>query len=138
MVKNPASSTVAGAIVRIVLETFASEEIRSNEEIVLDFSGPSEDASFGLPTTVSKSRVTIRTTEEDGGKVQSVTFSPSDVLVQADRVILTIPEERNIRKGNFTISFSQLAASGTPLPPATQKLQFRASCPTLMRTGLRR
>ena len=106
VVKNPVSSTVPGATVRIELETYAIEEIGSNEEIVIDFSGPSEDASFGLPTTIATSRIKIRSEQ---------TFDPADVLVQGDRVTLTIPDDKVVaRNRNFTISISQLARIRNP------------------------
>ena len=72
VVKNPVSSTVPGATVRMELETYANEEIGSNEEIVVDFSGPSDDASFGLLTTITPSCIKIRS---------KTTFDPADVLV---------------------------------------------------------
>ena len=50
VVKNPVSSTVPGATVRMELETYANLEIGSNEEIILDFSGPPRTpASACLP-----------------------------------------------------------------------------------------
>ena len=106
VVKNPVSSTVPGTQVRIELETYANIEIGSNEEIVVDFSGPSEDASFGLPTTITPSRIKIRSAQ---------TFDPADVLVQRDRVILTVPDDKVVAGGqDFTISISQLARIRNP------------------------
>ena len=70
--RTPFSSTVPGATVRMELETYANEEIGSNEEIVVDFSGPSDDASFGLLTTITPSCIKIRSAQ---------TFDPADVLV---------------------------------------------------------
>ena len=105
VVKNPVSSTVPGATVRMELETYANEEIGSNEEIVVDFSGPSDDASFGLPTTITPSRIKIRSTR---------TFDPADVLVQGDRIVLTVPDDEVVEMGDFTISISQLARIRNP------------------------
>ena len=72
MVKNPVSSTVPGATVRMELKTYANTKIDNNEEIVVDFSGPSDDASFGLLTTITPSCIKIRSAQ---------TFDPADVLV---------------------------------------------------------
>ena len=130
VVRNPVSSTVPGAAIRVELETYTKEQIGSNQEIEVDFSGPSEDASFGLPTSIAKTRVTFRTTEvDDENKVKAVSFSPSDVLVQGDRVTLTIPEEKVIRAGNFTISFSQFAGIKNPFAAGKREIKVRAFVP---------
>ena len=113
VVKNPVSSTVPGATVRVQLATFATQPIGGNQEIVVDFSGPSEDASFGLPTTIGNTRVTFGTTDVED-EDESVTFSPSDVLVQGDRVILTIPEDKIVAEGDFSIGISQIARIRNP------------------------
>ena len=110
VVKNPISSTVPGATVRIDLQSYANVPIPSNEEIVIDFSGPSEDASFGLPTTIAKTRIKIRSKEDD----RTITFDPADVLVQGDKVTLTVPEEKEVAEGDFSISISQLARIKNP------------------------
>ena len=106
MVKNPVSSTVPGTVVRIDLETYANVEIPSNEEITVDFSGPSADTGFILPSTISTSRIKIRS----GNK----TFGPADVLIQGERVTLTVPDDEIVAIGDFAISFSQLARIRTP------------------------
>lgn len=113
VVKNPISSTVPNTRVRVELATYAEALISGSEEITVDFSGPSEDAEFNLPSTITKTRITIRTIDpEDRSK--SVTFSPSDVLVQRQRVNLTVPEDKAVQQGDYTISFSQLANIRTP------------------------
>ena len=64
VVKNPVSSTEPGATVRVDLATRASDPIGGNEEITVDFSGPSDDTSFDIPSTISASGIKIRA----GGK----------------------------------------------------------------------
>ncbi len=111
VVNNPVSSTVPGATVRVELATYAEVSITSPEEITVDFSGPSEDSQFSIPTTITDTRITIRSAPS--GETTS-TFSPSDVLVQGAKVTLTIPETKTVAKGDYTISFSQLARIKNP------------------------
>ena len=120
VVKNPVSSTVPGATVRMELKTHANIKIGSNEEIVVDFSGPSEDASFDLPSTITPSRIKIRSNE---------TFDPADVLVQGDQVTLTIPGGKTVDAGDYTISISQLARIKNPFAAGTPKIKIRAIMP---------
>ena len=86
VVRNPVSSTVPGAAVRVELHTFSKDEIHSNQEIVVDFFGPADDTSFTTPETISPTNVQI------GYKDR--THNPSNVLVQGRRVILTVPTGR--------------------------------------------
>ena len=120
VVNNPVSSTVPGATVRMELHTFANIEIGSNEEIVLDFSGPSEDASFGLPTTITPSRIKIRSAE---------TFDPADVLVQGGRVVMTVPDDKVVAAGDFTISISQLARIRNPFAAGNRVIRISTFVP---------
>ena len=120
VVNNPISSTVPGATVRMELHTYANMEIGSNEEIVLDFSGPSEDASFGMPATISPSRIKIRSQD---------TFDPADVLVQGGRVTLTMPDDKIVTPGEFTISISQLASIRNPFAAGTRVIRISTFVP---------
>ena len=109
IIKNPISSTIPSAAVRVELATRAQAPIGSTDEITIDFSGPSPDSDFTIPTSIVKSRIQIR---PDGIRA----FNPSEVLVQGSRVILTIPEEpnRQIPTGDYTIIFSQSARIKNP------------------------
>lgn len=120
VVNNPISSTVPGATVRMELHTYANMEIGSNEEILLDFSGPSDDASFGMPTTITPSRIKIRS--ED-------TFDPADVLVLGGRVTLTVPDDKIVTAGEFTISISQLASIRNPFAAGTRVIRISTFVP---------
>ena len=86
--KNPVSSTVPGATVRIELESHALRRLGATRNSDRLF-GPSEDASFGLPTTIATSRIKIRSEQ---------TFDPADVLVQGERVTLTIPDDKVVAR----------------------------------------
>ena len=121
VVKNPVSSTVPGTVVRIDLETYANVEIPSNEEITVDFSGPSADTGFILPSTISTSRIKIRSAGE--------TFDPADVLVQGEKVTLTVPDDENVAKGDFAISFSQLARIRTPYSAGNRVITVSSFAP---------
>ena len=128
VVKNPVSSTVPNARVRIELATHAEARISGSEEITVHFSGPSADSEFNLPSTITKTRITIRTTDpEDESK--PVTFSPSDVLVQGTRVNLTVPEDKAVQQGDYTISFSQLANIRTPFAAGNRLIKINAFVP---------
>ena len=109
VVKNPISSSVPSATVRVVLVANAGEVIGRGEEIEVDFSGPSDDSEFVVPSSITKTRITIRSGNQS--------FSPSEVQVQGARVILTIPsgdDPEDIVPGEFTIIFSNLARIRNP------------------------
>ena len=106
VVKNPISSTVPSATVRVVLLAHTDVVLRGTQEIEVDFSGPSEESEFSIPTTISRTTVSI--------SVGGDSYNSSDVLVQGTRVFLTIPEDENIPVGDFIISFSQLARIKNP------------------------
>ncbi len=59
VVKNPISSTVPSATVRVELHTYAESPIESTDEIIVDFSGPSADSGFSLPTSMATSRIQV-------------------------------------------------------------------------------
>ena len=109
VVKNPINSSVPSATVRVELVAKAEVEIGRGEEIEVDFSGPSDDSEFVVPSSITKTRITIRSGNQS--------FSPSEVQVQGARVILTIPsgdDPEDIVPGEFTIIFSNLARIRNP------------------------
>ena len=109
VVKNPISSSVPSATVRVTLVAYAEVQIGTGEEIEVDFSGPSADSEFVVPSSMTKTRITIRSGNQS--------FSPSEVQVQGARVILTIPsgdDPEDIVRGEFTIVFSNLARIKNP------------------------
>ena len=111
VVRNPVSSTVPGDAVRIELPTSAQGVIRENDEITVDFEGPSPDSSFTVPGSITASDVTIR-------PVSGASFSPSGVLVQGRKVILTVPSDKVPAasiQGQYEIIFSQSAGIMNPL-----------------------
>ena len=112
VVKNPISSTVPGAAVRVDLFTYAEAVIGPGQEITVDFSGPSADSEFVVPASIATSRITIAPNV-------GASFSPSDVLVQGARVILTIPTgttpPRSVPVGEYEIRFSQSSPHQEPL-----------------------
>ena len=128
VVRNPISSTVPGATVRVELHTYAEAAIGSSEEIIVDFSGPSEDSEFAVPSTIANTRITIRALITAGGS-STRTFSPSDVLVQGARVTLTLPDDRTIPVGDYTISFSQLARISNPFAAGNRIITVSSFAP---------
>lgn len=122
VVKNPVSSTVPNARIRIELVTHAEAPIDGSQEITVDFSGPSPDSEFNLPSTITKTRITIRPAGESS-------FSPSDVLVQGARVNLTLPEDKSVPAGDYTISFSQLANIRNPFAAANRIITVSSFVP---------
>ncbi len=121
VVKNPISSTVPGTAVRIDLETYANVVIPANEEITLDFSGPSAGTGFLMPTSITPSRIKIRSAGE--------TFDPADVLVQGERVTLTVPDDEQVEMGDFAISISQLARIRTPYSAGNRVITVSSFAP---------
>ena len=108
-VRNPVSSTVPGEAVRIELATYAGHDIHGTDEITVDFSGPSADASFTVPETIPEDSVRIRHGER--------AFNPAGVLIQGERVTLTVPAGDGSQvsiSGDYTITFSQSAEIKNP------------------------
>lgn len=114
IVKNPISSTVPSAAVRVELHTHAEATISTTDDIVVDFSGPSADSGFILPSFISTSRIQVRYIE--GGAHKN--FNPSEVLLQGERVIFPVPlkgdDTRIAFSGDYTITFSNLARVKNP------------------------
>lgn len=126
VVKNPISSSVPNATVRVDLFTYAEAEIGPGQEITVDFSGPSADSEFAVPTSIAASRVTI-------DPERGASFSPSDILVQGARVILTIPTGttpiRRVPEGEYEIRFSQLARIRNPFAAGNQVITVSSTVP---------
>ncbi len=123
VVNNPISSTVPSATVRVELVAFADVEIGSGEEITVDFSGPSADSEFSVPSNITNTRVTI---DPDTGS----SFNPSDILVQGARVILTIPSgesPKRITEGEYKITFSNLARIRNPSAAGNRVIEVSSS-----------
>ena len=127
MVKNPISSHVPSAAVRVVLVTYAEAQIGPSQEITVDFSEPSADSEFFVPASITNTRVTISYTNTGPTDKPSDSFSPSEILVQGAKVTLTVPPGTNtnpagkiVPQGEYTITFRQSArirnpsAAGTP------------------------
>ena len=116
IVKNPISSTVPNTSVRVELHTYAQAEISTTDDIVVDFSGPSADSGFILPSFISTSRIQVRYFDENDDTHKN--FNPSEVLIQGERVIFPVPSERDDTRiafsGDYTITFSNLARIKTP------------------------
>ena len=123
VVKNPISSSVPNTTVRIELATYAEAEIGPNQEITVDFSGPSADSEFVVPASITTSRISIR----PAGKSS---FNPSDVLIQGARVILTIPSgtsPKSVPVGEYEIRFSQLARIRSPFAAGNEVIKVSSS-----------
>ena len=128
VVKNPVSSTVPGAAVRVELATFAEAPIHSTDEITVDFSGPSAGTGFILPRSMVKSRVQIR--YKSGGSDKSV--NPSEVLLQGEKVVLTVPTVDDLPitvTGDYTISFSQTAGIKNPFSAGNRVITVSSFVP---------
>ena len=92
------------------------QPISTTDDIVVDFSGPSTDSGFILPSFISTSRIQVRYTDLDGDTHKN--FNPSEVLIQGERVIFPVPSEKDDARiafsGDYTITFSNLARVKTP------------------------
>ena len=110
VVRNPISSTVPSATVRVELHTHTNPPISETDEIIVDFSGPSADSGFVVPNTISTSRIQVR---YNGNK----TFNPSEVVVQGERVVFAVPEKETEPisfMGDYSITFTNLARIRNP------------------------
>ena len=128
VVKNPVSSTVPGAAVRVELATFAEAPIHSTDEITVDFSGPSAGTGFIVPGSIVKSRIQIRYKANDSDK----SVNPSEVLVQGEKVMLTVPTDDDSQitvSGDYTISFSQTAGIKNPLSAGNRVITVSSFVP---------
>ena len=114
IVKNPIDSTVPSATVRVELATHAETDISTTDDIVVDFSGPSPNSGFILPSTMATSRIQVHYLENGSSK----TFNPSEVQVRGERVIFAVPsgkdDARIAYSGDYTITFSKLARIKNP------------------------
>ena len=109
-VRNPVSSTVPGEEVRVELHTYAQSPIHANEEIAVDFAGPSEETSFTVPDDIDAKNVTI------AWEGQRPT-NPSSVLVQGRRIIITVPPDDDGTAeitGDYAITFRERAGIRNP------------------------
>ena len=92
------------------------EIISTTDDIVVDFSGPSADSGFILPSFISTSRIQVRYTDLDDNTEKN--FNPSEVLIQGERVFFPVPADKDGSPfsflGDYTISFSNLARVRTP------------------------
>ena len=110
-VRNPVSSTVPGATVRVELHTRAESALHGNEDIVVDFAGPTADTSFTLPESIDEKNVTV----DWAGKSPKIATT---VLVQGGKVIITVPQDDNEPTeitGNYVIAFKERAKIRNPL-----------------------
>ena len=119
IVKNPISSTVPNTSVRVELHTHAERIISTTDDIVVDFSGPSADSGFNFPGFISTSRIQVRYPNPDPeATTKFLTFNPSEVLIQGERVIFPVPSKKDDTRiafsGDYTITFSNLARIRTP------------------------
>ncbi len=115
IVKNPIDSTVPSAAVRVDLALYADDPLGTGDEITVDFSGPSPDSSFIVPSSISKTGIDIEY-EDDANKRVSVDIS--EVLVQGNKVILTVPSDSDgdhiTFTGDYTIIFRKSAGIKNP------------------------
>ena len=111
IVRNPVSSNVPDDKVRLDLDTVADAPINGNQDIVVNFAGPTEDTSFTLPETIDEKNVTL------SWKGQSP-VSAGAVSVETGRVIITVPagpeDDPTVIEGPYTITFKERAGIRNP------------------------
>ena len=131
VVKNPVSSTVPGAKrVQVTLVTNTRAQLSSSDEITVDFSGPSTDSEFVIPSSMGTTTVRIYPEGLEGEY-----FNPSSILVQGERVTLTIPSttptgraEPLITGGSdYAIQFLPGARIGNPYAAGNPKVKVSSS-----------
>ena len=110
------SSTEPGAAVAIRLSATAGALIDAGDKITVDFSGPSVGLGFILPKSTVPKPKPIATDKVSIKLDNGTMLDPSDVLVQGERVILTVPE---IPSGEYTITFTKAAGIKNPYHAGT-------------------
>ena len=106
------SSTEPGAVVAIQLTVESNQAIPANGTITVDFSGPTTDSGFILPSSITNpasattinARVIIRDDNAD--------IFPSHIQVEGTQVVLTIPS--GVTSGEYTITFKSSAGIRNP------------------------
>ena len=130
IVKNPIDSTVPNTSVRIELHTHAEEIISTADDISVDFSGPSADSGFDLPSTMATSRIKVFYKEDKEDSELKKSFNPSEVQIEGERVIFSVPfekEETITFEGDYRIEFSKLARVKTPLSAGLKTIRVLSS-----------
>ena len=126
IVKNPIDSTVPNTSVRVELHTHAEAHISTADDISVDFSGPSADSGFDLPSTLATSR--IKVFYGDGTKKS---FNPSEVQVEGERVIFSVPANKDESQisflSDYRIEFSKLARIRTPFSAGIKTIRVSSS-----------
>ena len=116
VVRNPISSTVPGATVQLEPATDTRGLIRSTDEIVVDFSGPSADSGFSVPSSMAASRIQVDYDYVDGEYKKR--FNPSDVQVLGERVIFSVPRDKDDNtiafNNDYKITFKSVARIKNP------------------------
>ena len=127
IVKNPIDSTVPNTSVRVELHTHAEAHISTADDISVDFSGPSADSGFDLPSTLATSR--IKVFYKDGTTEKS--FNPSEVQVEGEQVIFSVPANKDESQisflGDYRIEFSKLARIRTPFSAGIKTIRVSSS-----------
>ena len=131
VVKNPLSSTVPSATrVQVTLVTETRVELDSSDEITVDFTSPSPDSEFVIPPSISTTTVRIY---PDG--LGEGYFNPSSILIQGDRVTLTIPSTTPDTRAKppidkdaeYAIQFQPGARIGNPYAAGNRVIKVSSS-----------
>lgn len=127
IVKNPIDSTVPNTAVRVELATYADaeERISTADDIIVDFSGPSADSGFVLPSSMATSRIKVfHGTSNDS-------FNPSEVQIEGERVIFSVPTGQNdapiLFGDDYRIEFSKLARIRTPFSAGIKTIRVSST-----------
>ncbi len=126
VVENPIETTVPSDRVQVTLALFAKDSLGTGDEITVDFSGPSPDSSFVVPSSITPAKIEIYPDSNPDG-IGTTHVDPSEVLVQGQKVILTVPAGPDddpiiTITGDYTIRFMR---------PAGIKNPFSAGNPTI-------
>ena len=118
VVRNPISSTVPSSTVQVELATYTNTTFTSNDEIVVDFSGPSADSGFILPNSMTASRIQVDYDYDPMKGEFTEDFIPSEVQIQGERVIFSVPTGKDDVRisfiGEYKITFKSLARIKNP------------------------
>ncbi len=130
IVKNPIDSTVPNTAVRVELHTHAEARISTADDITVDFSGPSPGSGFDLPSTMATSRIKVFY-KEDESATSFKSFNPSEVQIEGERVIFSVPSGKDDAqisfKDDYRIEISKLARVKTPFSAGIKTIRVSST-----------
>ena len=124
IIRNPVSNSVPGNRARLDLDTVADAPVNGNQDIIVNFAGPTEDTSFTLPSEIDEKNITL--SWEGRSPVNA-----SAASVGTGTVTITVPpgpEDRpTVIEGPYTITFKERAGIENPKAAGNRIISVHAA-----------